>query len=137
MKASPGLQIPENKKMSSIFPFPIIKYQWKSPYYTLKDQLLHGSTPSAFTLPQGPWEHKCRGPGTYISDSLLEAPLHCHCHTNAPLVHLGTSMFLESENALGSPSVYDQLAALVQMGTRGYIVQLGNLSSISRQCWTM
>lgn len=48
--------------MSSIFPFPAIKYKCKSPYYTLRDQLHHGS---AYALPQGPWEHKCRGKGRY------------------------------------------------------------------------
>lgn len=38
-------------------------------------------------------------PGMHVSDSLLEAPVHRPCRTNAPPVHLGTPVFLESQNA--------------------------------------
>lgn len=38
-------------------------------------------------------------PGMYVSDSRLEAPVHCRCRPNAPPVHLGTPVVLESENA--------------------------------------
>ena len=38
-------------------------------------------------------------PGTHVSESLLEAPVHPRLRSNAPPVHLGTPVVLESQNA--------------------------------------
>ena len=78
--------------MSSIFPFSVVKHRCKSPYYTLKDQLHHGSTPNACTFPEGPWEHKCRGKSRYAClwaywkhlSTVPVVPMH-HLHTLAYL----------------------------------------------------
>lgn len=38
------------------------------------------------------------GPGMYVSNNLLEAPVCPRGRTNTPPVHLGTPVFLESKN---------------------------------------
>lgn len=80
----------------------MVKYRCKSPNDALRDQLHHGSAPSALTLPPGPWEYKCRGKSR---KALLWQPLEAAVHRH----QCSTCGILEWQDAQGSLSVYGQL----------------------------